>query len=175
MRKKRMSLWILIWILSLGSLQAQGDESASLRIAIAEQMGFEAESIIWRDGTTEKLGTFCWSGSWIEQTAYTFLSELDLTGTAMPGTIIYYGILTKENNGWNIWDRGSAEVGDSGLVQEKVSLPKIGWQYFAVFVRQRGTIYGCVYQVERMSRELESELQNLRMNLYEACIDRETP
>ena len=42
MRKKRMSLWILIWILSLGSLQAQGDESASLRIAIAEQMGFEA-------------------------------------------------------------------------------------------------------------------------------------
>ena len=58
MRKKRMSLWILIWILSLGSLQAQGDESASLRIAIAEQMGFEAESIIWRDGTTEKLGTF---------------------------------------------------------------------------------------------------------------------
>ena len=117
MRKKRMSLWILIWILSLGSLQAQGDESASLRIAIAEQMGFEAESIIWRDGTTEKLGTFCWSGSWIEQTAYTFLSELDLTGTAMPGTIIYYGILTKENNGWNIWDRGSAEVGDSGLFQ----------------------------------------------------------
>ena len=87
-----MSLWILIWILSLGSLQVRGDEEASLQVAVAEQMGMEAESIIWRDAADEKLGTFVWSGSWIEQTAYTFLSELDLTGTAMPGTIIYYGI-----------------------------------------------------------------------------------
>ena len=108
---------------------------------------------------------------WIEQTAYAFLSELDLTGTAMPGTIIYYGILTKESNGWNIWERGSTKVGDSGLVQEKISLPKIGWQYIAVFVQQGGTIYGCVYPVKRMSRQLESELRNLRMNLYEVCTD----
>ncbi len=166
-----MSLWILIWILSLGSLQVRGDEDASLQAAIAEQMGMEAENVIWRGAEEEKLGTFVWSGSWIEQTAYAFLSELDLTGTAMPGTIIYYGILTKESNGWNIWERGSTKVGDSGLVQEKISLPKIGWQYIAVFVQQGGTIYGCVYPVKRMSRQLESELRNLRMNLYEVCTD----
>ena len=65
----------------------------------------------------------------------------------------------------------STKVGDSGLVQEKISLPKIGWQYIAVFVQQGGTIYGCVYPVKRMSRQLESELRNLRMNLYEVCTD----
>ena len=164
-----MTSWILIWIRSLGAPRVWGGEEASLEEEIAEQMGIAAGTVVWKEAGEETLGSLSWSGDRIGQTAYTFLSELDLTGTATPGAVIYYGILTKEEDEWVLWEKNSARAGASGLVQEKISLPKIGWQYVAVFVSGGDLVYGCVYPVERMSRELEESLWNLRMNLYAAC------
>lgn len=130
--------------------------------------GLSGRQLVWEDPDGDSLGTLVWTGEQIGQARYTFSKQLDLTGTAEPGTIIYYGILTEERNDVSIWEKFTVEVGSAGLIQERISLPKMGTQYIAVLVQEAGTdeLKGTIYTVCRKSQLLEEELKDFEVNLY---------
>lgn len=130
--------------------------------------GLSGKQLVWEDPDVASLGSLVWTGEGIGQSRYTFSKQLDLTGTAATGTVIYYGILTEERNDVSIWEKFTVEVGSAGLIQERISLPKMGTQYIAVLVQEDGAkeLKGAIYTVCRKSKLLEEELKNFEVNLY---------
>lgn len=161
---KKGRMWLLVIFFCLGTVGINGGD---WRDELARMMDIE-EEVLWSVERADMLGSLEWTGQSIAQTQYTFHAELDLTGTAEPGTLIYYGILIQERGGLNLWEKHRVEVGNAGLVQEKLTLPRTGDQYIIVLVQEEN-IHGCIYRICRRSQELEEELRNFRMNLYEVC------
>lgn len=170
---KRAAVWgaCLFMILSVSLHGGAAPIEEEKMDGILEAWGLDASQVLWQPPDQEALGPFTLTPESAVQTAYTFSQQFDLTGTAEPGTFIYYGILTEERNELSVWDQYTVEAGGSGLIQERISLPRIGTQYLVVIVRETAgeKAWGTIYTVCRRSRRMEEELKNLQMNLYEKC------
>lgn len=161
----RKNKWLLIlFVFCLAVVPAYG---AGLEERIAWVMDLSDREIHWTE-SVDHLGTFSWSRQ-EGATLDTFAKELDLTGTAEPGTFIYYGIVLQEKGELNLWEKHRVEVGFSGLVQESIVLPRVGQQYLVVFAENGDILYGHYYTVDRREEALEGELENFWLNLYEVC------
>ena len=100
----------------------------------------------------------------------TFEKEIAVTGTAAPGSVLYMGSFIVEKGTVSLWESRISEVPQAGFVQEKLALPRIGENIYMIVVQEESGLYGCVYQIGRMSEKTEQKLIDLRINLYEACM-----
>ena len=162
----KTSKWLCVLVLFvLLSVKVQG---ADLHDEMVDLLEIE-EYVEWVQDSASAVGSLTWTGQSLDKIDYTFQKEMDLTGTAEPGTHIYYGIVLLERGGLNLWEKHVVEVGPAGLVQEKMSLPLIGQHYVIVVVEEKGQFLGSIYTIHRRSESLEEELQDFRLNLYVVC------
>ena len=100
--------------------------------------------------------------------AYTFASEMPLSGTAQPGDQIEIAVFTVDESGHPIlWHHNSILIGASGLLQEKVPLTLTGLQRLLIGVTHEDKTAVRVYAISRKSEAVLEQLLNYDLNLYE--------
>ena len=158
----------LILVLVFCAVRQLPVRAESLQDEMAAELGVPEGEIRWLT-KADTLGSFHFTSRSLYGEE-TFENEITVTGTAASGAVLYMGTFIVEKGTVSLWESHITEIPQAGFIQEKLTLPRTGENHYVIVVQDGDSLYGCVYQIERMSALTEQKLIDLRISLYEACM-----